>query len=433
MSLSMESGEPRRSSIPCTVFAAGSATDTAWLRCGVIALVGLCFGLGGCGSESPQTGWAGSVDTLPNGTIMVHNPAAGLWHPDSGWHLVEDLRIGSIDVEGPALFGSVAGYAVDGMGRIYVLDRHARELRVFDREGTHVRTVGRDGAGPGEFGDPIAVAVEPASQWLVVVDVGNGRYTRFDTAGIYLGTTPRRIGGYSVPAQVGFDPEGRFYEGASARFGDDSGPALFRFDATLARSDTFRIPTHDTEEFELVLGEAQMTVPVPFAARLLWALDERGRYWTGITDRMRFVEHKLNGEILRVVDRDFEPLRVTAEEKERAIENLSWFTKQGGRVDASRIHDVKPAFRRIGTSPDGHLWVLVTSPAREAAYRFDVYDPEGRYLGEVKTDVAWYPRPLFRGDRVYGTTTDSLGVTYLVRARIERAARVDPMMSLRRD
>lgn len=56
------------------------------------------------------------------------------------------------------------------------------------------------------------------------------------------------------PAQVGFDPEGGFYEGASARFGDDFGPALFRFNATLARSDTFRIPTHDTEEFELVLG-----------------------------------------------------------------------------------------------------------------------------------------------------------------------------------
>lgn len=49
------------------------------------------------------------------------------------------------------------------------------------------------------------------------------------------------------------------------------------------------------------------------------------------------------------------------------------------------------------------------------------------------TDVAWYPRPLFRGDRVYGTTSDSLGVTYVVRARIERAARADPMMSLRRD
>ncbi len=399
--------------------AGGAGRDTGPIRRLAIALIGTWLSSAGCAPESPQTRWAGQIDTTPGGAIVVRSPAEGIWGPDAGWRLVEELRIGSVDVEGPSLFGSIADYDVDAMGRIYVLDRQNRDLRVFDPAGNHIRTIGREGGGPGEFRDPIGVAIDRGSQSLVVVDVGNGRYARFDTAGAYLGATPRPLGGYSVPAQVAFDSEGRFYEGALAQFGDDFGAALFRFDATLARPDTFRIPERETEQFELVTEESRMTVPIPFAPRLLWALDERGRYWTGITDRMRFIEHQLDGDTLRVVEREFEPLRATEAEKERATENLSWFTRQGGHIDPSRIPDHLPAFRRIAASPDGHLWVLLTNRADEPGYRFDVYDPGGRYLGEVQTDAAWYPRPLFRGGFVYGTTSDSLGVTYVVRARIE--------------
>lgn len=58
---------------------------------------------------------------------------------------------------------------------------------------------------------------------------------------------------------------------------------------------------------------------------------------------------------------------------------------------------------------------------------FDVFEKDGRYLGRVDAPAAFstWPRPVFRGDNVWGTERDTLGVQYVVRYRIvgERDAR----------
>lgn len=382
-----------------------------------VAAVVVATGGTGCVSE-PGPGWAGVVDTLPGGVVAVRNPEQGTWTPETRRGLVEDLRLGSLDAEGPELFGSVAGLAVDADDRIYVLDRQAREVRLFDREGRHVRTIGREGGGPGEFGDPIAVAVDPDGD-LLVVDVGNGRYARFDSTGAYLGSTPRTVGGYSVPARVTFDADGRFYEGALASFDEGWGRAVLRFEPGLERSEAFGLPEVSVPEFELRLGTTRMTAPVPFAPRQLWALDPRGRYWTAMTDRMRFVEHALDGDTIRVIERPSDPIPTTAEDRERAIVGLEWFTRQGGRVDPAAIPDTRPLLQGFAVSDSGRLWVEVTTVDPEVRYRFDVYDAEGVYLGGIDSDLAFSPWPLVVRGRVYGVTSDSLGVTYVVRATIE--------------
>jgi len=38
--------------------------------------------------------WAGTVDTLVSGQVIVTNPATPLWAPGSGWRVVEQARIG---------------------------------------------------------------------------------------------------------------------------------------------------------------------------------------------------------------------------------------------------------------------------------------------------------------------------------------------------
>lgn len=236
--------------------------------------LGVCLAgnVAACASEGRGAGWAGTVDTLPGGAVAVRSPSEGLWTPDTRWRLVEELRIGSIEAEGPELFGSVAGLAVDSAGRIYVLDRQAKEVRAFDAAGAFLRRIGREGGGPGELGDPIALAIGPEGS-LLVVDVGNGRYARFDTSGAYLGSTRREVGGYVVPARVGFDPRGRFHEGARVRFGEDFGAAILRFESGLTDPHAFRIPEWETDEYVLTRGEMRMTAEVPFAPRLVWALD----------------------------------------------------------------------------------------------------------------------------------------------------------------
>lgn len=154
------------------------------------------------GGEGRQE-WAGSVDTLPSSAIAVSNPATGMWDSTTAWRPVEELAIGSVEGSGPDMFASVTDIAVDAAGRIYVLDRQLQEIRVFDEDGTYVRTIGRRGGGPGEFEDAIAITFGPAGH-LWVVNAGNGRYAVFDTAGVYRTAHDRRAASWSSYTASGF-------------------------------------------------------------------------------------------------------------------------------------------------------------------------------------------------------------------------------------
>src|SRR5690606_21466513 len=78
--------------------------------------------------------------------------------PDS---LVLDLRIGTASGAGPTTFSTVADVAVDEWGRMHVLLPQDSHIRVFNADGSYLRTIGRVGFGPGEFGTPRALWFAP--------------------------------------------------------------------------------------------------------------------------------------------------------------------------------------------------------------------------------------------------------------------------------
>lgn len=130
----------------------------------------------GSGSEAragagPNDGigrWAGTMDTLPSGQIVVTNPAEPLWTPAEGWRVEEILRIGRVEGDGPDAFGVVRAFDVDDLGRVWVIEHQAQEIRVFAPTGEHVRTIGRKGGGPGEFAQAVLIDFGPdGNAWVV--------------------------------------------------------------------------------------------------------------------------------------------------------------------------------------------------------------------------------------------------------------------------
>lgn len=138
-----------------------------------------------CG-ESPRSGqsWQGTVDTL-DGRVIVENPPVDTWSDVPRGRLVEELRIGSVAGDGPDMFGQISGIAVSRDGDIAVLDGQAHEVRIFDHSGLHLRTLGRAGAGPGEFEAPLAVHYDGTDR-LWVVDGSHQRYKLFDREGEFV-------------------------------------------------------------------------------------------------------------------------------------------------------------------------------------------------------------------------------------------------------
>ena len=377
----------------------------------------LASALTSCSDQRAPIGWAGTIDTLPSGTVVVSNPSQGLWDSTSAWQFRESLRIGAADGDGPDVFGEISALEVDAFGRIYVLEGQADEIRVFDADGRYVRKIGRRGSGPGEFANPIGMDWDAEGN-LWVVDVRNGRFAVFDTAGTYLTQHRRAAGFFAIPWPGGFGPDGRFLD-----IGLDPPDQwiLLRYDAAMSPADTVRIPRFDAESFEI---PQRMTVPVPFAPFLTWRLDRRGYIWSVITSRYRIVQQTLTGDTVRVIEMVYDPVPVTASDQEEVIEALEWFTREGGRIEPSRIPREKPAIIRHGIliDPSGYLLVRPVVPDALRLRVFDVFDPEGRYLGRVTSDVPIQasPPPVLAEDALYGVAMDELDVPHVVRLAILR-------------
>lgn len=386
---------------------------------GWIWVLAVALAFPGCERGSAGTGWSGQVDTLANGVVRVRSPVTPVWDTMSAWRLDEELRIGSAQSEGPDLFGYVAGLAVDADRRIWVLDRQARELRLFGPDGNHLRTVGREGEGPGEFRDPIGVAIAPDGR-VWVVDPGNARYSIHEPEGDFVETRRRPVGGYSVPWRGGFDDGGGLWERSVARVGDDLRSVVLALDSELEPSDTVVIPeARDRQVFELSTDGGFISAGVPFTPPLLAERAPDGAVWLAEAGQYRF-HRTVGGDTVRVVERDFEPVPVTDQDRREALENLEWFVRQGGRIDPSRIPDVQPIVRSFSVDPAGRLWVLVTEPEAADDYPHDVFDPDGRYLGRVRSPFPFGAGTVFRNDEIYGVGTDELGVQQVVRVRLRR-------------
>ncbi|PEN08873.1 hypothetical protein CRI93_03765 [Longimonas halophila] len=90
--------------------------------------------------------------------------------PDQEWTLNDTFYITSIDI--------------DSEGRIYASDIEAHQIHIFGDDGSHIRSVGSEGQGPGEFMMPLCAELSPNEEQFVVRDWQN-RVSFFTREGDY--------------------------------------------------------------------------------------------------------------------------------------------------------------------------------------------------------------------------------------------------------
>lgn len=77
-------------------------------------------------------------------------------------------HIGEEDGAEEYLLGRIDGVLIDRSGNIFVADRLAHNVRVYDRNGVHLATIGGKGDGPGEFRAPSRLALDESDRLYVV-------------------------------------------------------------------------------------------------------------------------------------------------------------------------------------------------------------------------------------------------------------------------
>ena len=382
-------------------------------------------------------------------TIVVRTVSGRAWDRDA--ELVPELSIGELDGPDELLFGKITSLAVDDGRNLYVLDEQAAEVRVFDDAGAHLRTLGGRGEGPGELKAPGAVGVLTDGR-VLVRDPGNMRVQVFGPRPGDREEWHHDLGNLFVNRPLWTDRQGRSYlialdPSKSAL----SGPIIIIVlepDGTPA--ETLSPPHADFEQpyveakRDSAMVRGTVSTPVPFTPNAYWTLHPNGGFLSGVSSGYSFDLQVPHG-VLRL-ERAHEPVPVTGAEadyhRDLAVRIIRR-SIEGWRWDGPSIPKTKPPFTGLRAGRDGRIWVTLSTEGRSVEnddhdpndpfsmatlwtypLRFDVFEPDGTYLGTVNApeDFSLYPEPVFDGDYVWAVTRDDLGVERVVRWRVEMEA-----------
>lgn len=391
----------------------------------------------GCSADSAVTGkWAGTIHDSA-GVTIVENPERGLWTSSTAWRLEEELRIGVAHGDPVREFGVIAGIGVGPDDRIYVLDRQSLEIRVFDQGGDVVFTFGRPGGGPGELAGPSAVLIE-GSDTVFVPDSRNRRVQRFLADGSEAGSFPISSTD-GIPMGWRIRSDGMLLQEIrtlpSPAAGEERILLLVREGDGGVRDTLVELPVG--EAMVIRGGQPQMTM---FAPEPMWTTLTDGRIATGRNSEYRIEIRTGDGRLERVVRRTFER-RPFSQVDRRAVRELirESLQDQGPSPATDQLlrsmeyADHYPVFASLFGGPQGTLWVRHAKDASSLAPKdmspldvrafgasyYDVFDPEGRFLGTMEAPDQFEPLHT-RGRHIYGVQRDELGVQYVVRLRLQQ-------------
>jgi hypothetical protein len=386
-------------------------------------------------------------DTIGD-TVVVRTVAGSIWGAPR--RLVPELRIGGMEGGDDYLFGQLNALAVDSAGRIYALDGQVPALRVYGADGRYVRTIGRAGEGPGEYTqpDPNGLAVLPDGR-ILLHDPGNARITVYSPEGETLDEWPMR-GGMWTDYPLFTDAGGQVYAYVWNPRQRSGGAALLELSPEGTPLDTLALPTWEYEAPTISArsGGSSQTWNVPFSPTRQWTWSPDGYFVGGLSTRYVIDVFRPGGSVLRI-ERQTEPVPVAAGEKaaqEHRVRQAMQRMEPSWRWNGPPIRDAKPPFRRIHAAHDGRIWVLLHAPGREATIAadaddphsgepdappewtepiiFDVFEPDGRYLGQMHGPDGFQvnPYPVLGEDRVWAVVEDELGVQTIVRFVIREGA-----------
>lgn len=394
----------------------------ATLACAVLAPA-----LWGCG-EAPAPEPAERLDP---GAAPVVESASPAWQGDSAWRIdsVPAVRIGVEDGAAPYQFFRLTDATLLDDGRIVASNAGSGELRYYGPEGRFMRSVGGQGAGPGEFG-------EFSSMWLcrapgdrlMVGDNSNDRVNVFTVDGDYVETFRLRPAGAGRPPVIfGCLGDGRML-GAAYPLGStlqgDPGQVIEGLMDYVAvdREGVVAATITQVSTRRRLVNEVDGVTHYPF---IPFDPDPEaaaggGAVYVLAGGRAAVEKWDVSGnpQALFVWRGRREPTEAVWDRYTES--SLGHITRDNERRRYARFYardlplpDSTPALQELKVDADGNLWARRYRLPWEEGSEWDVVGADGTWLGTVEVPVGVTVFEIGR-DYVLGRHTDTLGVQRLV-------------------
>lgn len=342
------------------------------------------------------------------------------------------------------LFGWVPDVIRLSDGRIAVLDLLAREVRVFNPDGTRSFSFGRQGQGPGEFISPDRMA-QIRGDSIVVHDQGRFAQQVYSVDGEF----GRSVQDPKIPAwrNLWDLPRGWLADGAFF-VADEIHWRELPVERGVAHAE-WRLFGPDGQELAVVAdlpavhgiridpGDGPVVDgKTAFSPRRTYHVDRTG-FWYGFPSSYEVIHVRRDGTVDRIIRRAWneEPVGASFRRSYRSwleesiAERWSQLNARGREsltreLEALELAEAFPAFRRLIGTVDGGVWVEEYPSASQIEFdrvdrfgprgraEWSVFDERGRWIRNVRVPERFSIHEI-GPDYVLGVSTDSLGVRYV--------------------
>ncbi len=338
---------------------------------------------------------------------------------------VLELTHSEAGASGSLEFTRIRDLLVDSEGLIYVLDGPST-IPVLSPSGDLVRTIGRPGAGPGEFRG-ISSAFLGSADTLFLYDIELARLTAFSRGSDRpASVTYLREEHPLFPAFVKNASAGTVYAIYRRFYGDGSGREEGKPSMDLVRqlgrngevSGDSLLLLREQQSLEVSEGTSHSVMRNPFGRRTVLRVASDGRIFTAWTDSARFEVHSPEGELLRTIEaRDPPGTRpVTAAERDSLI---AAYSPDGQRAPAIRRaldrlnHRTWPLVQDFILDDRDRIWYAAVPQRGDTINTWVALDTRGNAVERLTLPVNATPH-VIRGARAYVSETDSLDVPRVV-------------------
>jgi hypothetical protein len=350
-----------------------------------------------------------TIDTLPGGIVRVHNNGPTAWADTNGWKLVLEHTF-TMPEGSPGQLNNPGGIVADSKGNIYILDQKPATIKAYSADGTFLRTIGREGGGPGEFRQWGMLTI--ARDTLVQHDPGQSRTSTFTTDGAFLRVW-RTMCCYSRPLRA--DDNGLMPIPGSIRIDTtDKKPGLFagagfiryRLDSTVVDSILFP-PERERVMWRYQKKGNSSIWSIPFTPGSASHLDRVGRFIWGDQEEYRFIVSKTGLDTVRIFESAIGP--VTSIPDSLREEQLASYLKGNDVLrNIAKLSDIPtsyPPWTSFTIDGANNIWVLLPGPKGPGS-SWDVFTPDGVLLGRVPTTFTEPWRTFWSRDHVYSLEED---------------------------
>lgn len=378
-------------------------------------------------AESPATSSAPAVRDSAGIRIVEHPAEALAGLPE--WRIAEEPVVslgGSTDAaDGP---NEVVGGYLGPDGTIVYADGAAFEVRIHTADGRHLRSLGRQGSGPGEFSTITSIWRRGDSS--AVYDMSAKRLTVAPHDGSPPRTAVLRHSGFLAAVQGSAD--GRLI---SRQLDVDA--------LTGVGAETARVPEHvivvsadgsSTDSILVIPGPALYQpprspgwdgpAPLGFGAesRILVIGDS---IVIGTNDSYEIRTHDLSGRPVRII-RIAVPARPVDERDVELARQAAWeeFEPRAGKMpeeivsqfrsflEGQRYAEHLPYYGALASDGEGNLWVQEYDPPGKVEERFTIIGGDGALVARVTLPAGLHFLAA-AGGRVLGLWRDADGVEQL--------------------